>query len=78
MLEDHFSGTNYFASDELRDADVWKQVEGTFSTGVDTNLLVLRVQRVPAGNAIRGKLWISDLRLSAHPTAQQQTIAGAQ
>ena len=78
VLEDHFSGTNYFASDELRDADVWKQVEGTFSTGVDTNLLVLRVQRVPVGNAIRGKLWISDLRLTARPTAQQQTIAGAQ
>ena len=34
VLEDQFNGTNYFASDELKDADVWKQVEGTFSTGV--------------------------------------------
>jgi len=76
VLEDQFSGTNYLASDELKDADIWKQVEGTFSTGVNTSLLVLRVQRVPAGNAIRGKLWISDIRLTLSSRVQQQTVAG--
>ncbi len=78
VLEDQFTGTNYLASDELKDADIWKQVEGTFSTGPDTKLLALRVQRVPAGNAIRGKLWIADVRLTPHSLAQQQIIAGAQ
>jgi hypothetical protein len=78
VLEDQFTGTNYFASDELKDADIWKQVEGTFSTGADTSLLVLRVQRVPAGNAIRGKLWIADIRLTPSSAVQQQTVAGGQ
>jgi len=78
VLEDQFSGTNYFASDELKNADIWKQVEGTFSTGVDTSLLVLRVQRVPVGNAIRGKLWVADIRLTLSSAAQQQTVAGGQ
>ena len=78
VLEDQFSGANYFASDELKDADIWKQVEGTFSTEADTSLLVFRVQRVPAGNAIRGKLWIADIRLTPSSGAQQQTVAGGQ
>jgi hypothetical protein len=78
VIEDQFSGMSYFASDELKDADVWKQVDGTFSTGVDTSLLVLRVQRVPVGNAIRGKLWIADIRLTLSSAAQQQTVAGGQ
>jgi pentatricopeptide repeat protein len=78
VLEDQFSGKNFFASDELKEADVWKEVKGSFSTGVDTDLLVLRVQRVPTGNAIRGKLWIADIRLTPSSAVQQQTIAGGQ
>jgi hypothetical protein len=78
VLEDRFSGTNYFASDELKDTEIWKQVEGTFRTGADTRLLVLRVQRVPVGNAIRGKLWIGDIRLTPSSRVLQQTVAGGQ
>ena len=78
VLEDEFSGTNYFASDELKDTEIWKQVAGTFSTGADTSLLVLRVQRVPVGNAIRGKLWIADIRLTPSSRVLQQTVAGGQ
>jgi len=74
LLEDGFASSNYFASEELKDADFWKYVGGTFSTGADTKLLVLRIQRVPAGNAIRGKLWIGSVRLAQ----QEQTMAGGQ
>lgn len=76
VLEDKFSGTNYYVSDELKDADIWKQVEGTFNTRGDTSLLVLRIQRVPAGDAIRGKLWIADTFLTPSSGVQQQTVAG--
>jgi tetratricopeptide (TPR) repeat protein len=76
LLEDRFSRTSYFASEELRDADFWKQVGGTFSTGPDTRLLVLRIQRVPPGNAIRGKLWVGDVRLAQPHFPQEQTTAG--
>src|SRR5579863_790629 len=78
LLEDRFTRTNYFASEELKDADFWKQVGGVFNTGPDTRLLVLRIQRVPPGNAIRGKLWIGDVQLTQRHMAQEQTLAGGQ
>lgn len=78
LLEDRFSRANYFASEELKDADFWKQSGGTFSTGPDTQLLVLRIQRVPPGNAIRGKLWIADVQLTQRHLAQPETTAGGQ
>jgi len=77
LLQDQFTATNYFASKELKDADFWKQVSGTFSTGPDAKLLVLRIQRVPAGNAIRGKLWIDGVRLAqVQPPQEQAAEAG--
>jgi len=63
-LMDVYANALLYASDELTKSDSWKQVEGTFTTGPSTKLLVLLVQRIPAGNAIKGKLWIADLRLS--------------
>jgi hypothetical protein len=78
LLEDHFTRAKYFASEELKDANIWKQVEGKFSTGLDTELLVLRIQRVPAGNAIRGKLWIAGVHLAQRHVIQEQTTAGGQ
>lgn len=78
LLEDRFNRASYFTSEELKDADFWKQVGGTFTTAPDTRLLVLRIQRVPPGNAIRGKLWIGDVRLTESHLAQEQTLAGTQ
>jgi len=63
VIQDLYSGAVYFASDELKDADAWKQAHGTFTTGRNTRMLMLRVQRVPPGSPIRGKLWIDDVRL---------------
>jgi tetratricopeptide (TPR) repeat protein len=62
-IQDLYSQNTYLVSEELKDAAFWKQVNGTFTTGADTKLLVLRVQRVPAGSPIRGKLWIDGVRL---------------
>jgi hypothetical protein len=62
-LQDVYTSQTYFMSDELKDGAFWKSVVGEFTTGPDTNLLVLRVPRVPAGNSIRGKMWIDDFRL---------------
>jgi len=77
LLQDQFTATDYFASEELKDADFWKQVSGTFNTGPNTKLLILRIQRVPAGNAIRGKLWIDGVRLAkVHPAQEQPAEVG--
>lgn len=77
LLADQFTGASYFASEELKDEGFWKQVGGAFDTGPATRLVVLRIQRVPAGNAIRGKLWIGGVRLAnAHRTSDQLAAGG--
>jgi hypothetical protein len=73
VLQDAATGSSLFSSDEIKGADFWKESGGTFTTGPDTNLLVLRLIRVPPNNAIRGKLWIDDVRL-----VKKQPSAGAQ
>jgi tetratricopeptide (TPR) repeat protein len=62
-INDAYNNTPLFMSEDLRDADFWKQVGGTFTAGPDTNLIILRVARVPSGSPIRGKLWIDGLRM---------------
>ena len=62
-LQDLYRETSFFISDELGNADFWKKVGGSFVTGPETRMLVLRVARVPAGSPIRGKLWLDGLKL---------------
>jgi len=63
VLQDVYSNKMYFASDDLKDADFWSPVSGTFTTDENTKLLVLRIQRAPPGIPIKGKLWIDGVRL---------------
>jgi hypothetical protein len=69
VLQDAYTGESYFQSDELVNSATWRQVTVDFQTGPATHLLILRISRVPAGSAIRGKLWIGNLSLS--PTGKQ-------
>ena len=62
-IEDFVTGVTYFSSEYLKSDDFWSRTQGEFVTGPETQLLVLRLVRVPAGNAIRGKLWIDEVRL---------------
>ena len=62
-IQDLYRETPLFLSEDLRDADFWKKVSGNFTTGPDTQLLVVRIARAPAGSPIRGKLWIDGLQL---------------
>jgi tetratricopeptide (TPR) repeat protein len=62
-FSDAYKNTTLFMSEDLRDADFWKETGGTFSTGPETTLIALRIARVPSGSPIRGKLWIDGLRL---------------
>jgi len=62
-LQDFYNGQALYESDELNDGTFWKNVFGDFTTGPDTQLLVLRVRRSPPGSPLRGRLWIDDMRL---------------
>lgn len=64
VMEDAYTHVPLFASDNLTDTSDWKQAKGTFTAGPETNLLVLRLQRLPAGDVIKGKLWIDGVRLT--------------
>ncbi len=65
VVQDFYRGTTFFSSEDLKNAEVWKQVNGTFTSGPDTGLLLIRVLRVPAGSPIRGNLWIDGVKLVA-------------
>jgi hypothetical protein len=69
-IQDLYRETPLYISEDLRDADFWKKTGGSFTTGPDTRLIVLRIARVPAGSPIRGKLWIDGLRLVASERLQ--------
>jgi tetratricopeptide (TPR) repeat protein len=62
-IQDVYTGTRLFMSDDLRDAVSWTSVSASFTTGPETHLIVLRIARVPADRPIRGKLWIDSLKL---------------
>jgi tetratricopeptide (TPR) repeat protein len=64
-IQDAYTQAVLYDSDELKEAGFWKSATGEFTTGADTELLVLHVRRLPAGSPIRGKLWVDDFRLVA-------------
>ena len=66
-LEDAYTHAPILATDNLTDTSNWKQVDRTFTVGPETSLLMLRLQRLPAGDVIKGKLWIDGVRLTEQP-----------
>jgi hypothetical protein len=64
VLRDFYTGEPVFTSDPLNDADFWKAVHSRFTTPTSTALLVLKIERIPAGSPIRGKLWLDGFQLS--------------
>ncbi len=67
-IQDLFTSEMFFASEELKGADYWKSVNGFFTTGRDTRLIMIRIQRFPPHTAIKGKLWIDGVTLTKAPS----------
>jgi tetratricopeptide (TPR) repeat protein len=63
-VQDLYHETSFFMSEDLQNADFWKKISGSFVTGPETRLIVVRIARVPAGSPIRGKLWLDGLQLT--------------
>lgn len=66
VLQDAITNAPCYSSEELSDADFWKEVHGTFKTGPDTKLLAFLIQRIPAGDVIKGKLWIDGVQITPY------------
>jgi Carbohydrate binding domain len=63
VLQDAFDGVVDFAGEPLTQAGFWKQTTGVIRTGPNTRLLTVHIERFPERLPIRGKLWISGVRL---------------
>ncbi len=64
VLRDAYTHAPLYASNSLNDADFWKEVHSKVTTPNSTTLLLLSIERFPAGSPIRGKLWLDDFELS--------------
>jgi hypothetical protein len=75
VLRDAYTGAPLFASDPLNDSDFWKEVHSKVTTPKSTELLVLAIERFPAGSPIRGKLWLDDFELSPEVASDNSPAA---
>jgi hypothetical protein len=64
-IQDAYTRSVLYDSDELKEPGFWKSVTGEFTTGAGCKLVILHVRRLPEGSPIRGKLWIDDFHLVA-------------
>src|ERR1035437_192138 len=62
-IMDAYTNASYVLTDDVLDTNPWRLQQVRFQTGPNTNLVLLKIVRQPAGPLIRGKLWIDDLRL---------------
>lgn len=62
-LVDAISGANLLVTDDVLDTHPWQELKGTLHVPAETELLAVKIVRIPANTRIRGQVWIDDLRL---------------
>ena len=63
VVDDGYRRHEYSRSEETLGTSGWHQVRAPFTTGEDTNLIVIRFSRMPGSTLIRGKFWIANVQL---------------
>jgi hypothetical protein len=63
VIRDELTGTVYLTTEALKNPGSWREITGHFETGPDAKLISVRIVRIPAGNAIRGHLWMDEVQL---------------
>lgn len=62
-IVDAYTNDSYVLTDDLLGTNPWHVQHARFQTSPSTNLVLLKIVRLPAAPLIRGKLWIDDLVL---------------
>ena len=62
-IADAYNNASYVLTDDSMGTNPWRLQEARFRNGPNTQLVLLKITRDPAGPLIRGKLWIDDLKL---------------
>lgn len=64
VVRDEMTGAVYLTTEILKNPGSWREVGGHFQTGPETKLVSVRMVRIPAGNAMRGHLWMDEVQLT--------------
>ncbi len=67
---DTFGGEPISHTPETLGTTVWHQLQTSFQTGPQTELVTLRITRDPATTHIAGKIWVDDIELRPAPATQ--------
>lgn len=63
-IRDAYNLVTYAITDDLLGSNPWHLQKTRFHTGLNTNLVFVKIARDPPGPLIRGKLWVDDLKLT--------------
>ena len=64
LVRDEGTGGIYLTTETLKNPGSWREVAGHFETGPECRLISVRLARIPAGNAMRGHLWMDEVQLT--------------
>ena len=64
VVRDEMTGVVYLTTETLKNPGSWREVAGHFETGSEAKLVSVRMVRIPAGNAMRGHLWMDEVQLT--------------
>ena len=64
VVRDEMTGEVYLTTEYLKNPGSWREVAGHFQTGPESKLVSVRMVRIPAGNAMRGHLWMDEVQLT--------------
>ncbi|MGH9602333.1 MAG: carbohydrate binding domain-containing protein [Terriglobales bacterium] len=67
------TGASLLLSDEISGSEPWRSVRGEFTTGPQTQVVILRVVRTPMWGQVRGTLWLDDLIIEPAATSGPDT-----
>ena len=62
-VNDGYRSHDYSRSEETLGTSGWHLVRAPFTTGTDTNLVVIRFSRTPGSTLIRGRFWIDSVQM---------------
>jgi hypothetical protein len=64
VINDAYTRSSLLLTEEVLGSISWRQVSGSFKTGPSTNLVLLKIIRVPDAGRITGRLWMDDVVLA--------------
>lgn len=62
-VNDGYRSREYSRAEETLGTSGWHLVRAPFTTGTDTNLVVIRFARTPGSTLIRGRFWIGNVQM---------------